>query len=82
MIELAHAEARVIIQGQKYRLRIDIGGTFSDLILLRTSTGKTWMIKILLTSKDPSIGFKTAIMKLFKMTNIAPIELSVITRYT
>jgi len=40
----------------RYRLSIDIGGTFTDLVLVNEVTGEVSVVKVLSTPKDPSIG--------------------------
>jgi N-methylhydantoinase A/oxoprolinase/acetone carboxylase beta subunit len=44
-----------------YRLGIDIGGTFTDLVLLDTDTGERRSGKVLTTPQDPAIGAITGI---------------------
>ena len=44
-----------------YRLGVDCGGTFTDLLLLHEETGETWRAKVPTTSKDQSIGVMTGI---------------------
>lgn len=39
-----------------YRLGVDVGGTFTNLLLLRGDTGETWRAKVPSTPKDQSIG--------------------------
>ena len=39
-----------------YRLGVDVGGTFTDLLLLEVNTGETWRTKVHTTPKDQSIG--------------------------
>lgn len=39
-----------------YRLGVDIGGTFTDLLLLQEETGETWRAKVPSTPDDPSVG--------------------------
>lgn len=39
-----------------YRLGVDVGGTFTDLLLLCEDTGETWRAKVPSTPKDLSIG--------------------------
>lgn len=38
-------------------LAVDIGGTFTDAVLLDESTGRTYTDKVLSTPDDPSVGF-------------------------
>lgn len=39
-----------------YRLGVDVGGTFTDLLLLREDTGETWRAKVPSTPEDQSVG--------------------------
>ena len=39
-----------------YKLGFDIGGTFTDFILLNENTGCIYSYKLLTTPKDPSIA--------------------------
>ncbi|MCC6173479.1 MAG: hypothetical protein IT481_15775, partial [Gammaproteobacteria bacterium] len=37
-----------------YRLGVDVGGTFTDLLLVNEKTGKTWSAKVPSTPADQS----------------------------
>ena len=66
-----------------YRLGVDVGGTFTDLLLLREDTGETWRAKIPSTPEDQSravINGKDEILK--DIPNGASIVLSVINHGT
>lgn len=39
-----------------YRLGVDVGGTFTDLLLLREDTGDTWRAKVPSTPEDQSLA--------------------------
>ena len=39
-----------------YRLGVDVGGTFTDLLLLREDTGETWRAKVPSTPEDQSLA--------------------------
>ena len=39
-----------------YRLGVDVGGTFTDLLLLREDTGQTWRAKVPSTPENQSVG--------------------------
>jgi N-methylhydantoinase A len=39
-----------------FRLGVDVGGTFTDLLLVDESSGRTYMAKVLSTPEDSSIG--------------------------
>ena len=43
--------------GDQYRLGVDVGGTFTDAILLNESTGEVRTGKVPSTPSDPSEGF-------------------------
>ncbi|KAJ6494693.1 5-oxoprolinase [Mycena vitilis] len=47
--------------GGKYRLGVDVGGTFTDVLLLLEDTGKTWQAKVASTPEDQSLGVRTGI---------------------
>jgi N-methylhydantoinase A len=48
----------------KYRLGSDIGGTFTDFVLLNDETGEVQIYKCLTTPKDPSEAVQTGIEEL------------------
>ncbi|MBT3233738.1 MAG: hydantoinase/oxoprolinase family protein [Calditrichaeota bacterium] len=52
----------------KYKLGIDVGGTFTDFILI-SQTGETSVHKTLSTPEDPSIGVLSGIHDLAKIIN-------------
>ena len=39
-----------------YRLGVDVGGTFTDLLLINEKTGTMWTAKVPSTPEDSSIG--------------------------
>ncbi len=43
-----------MIRPAPYRLGLDIGGTFTDLVLMHDPTGRLWGHKLLTTSADPA----------------------------
>ncbi|KAF8207605.1 5-oxoprolinase [Mycena galopus ATCC 62051] len=50
--------------GDNYRLgeiRVDVGGTFTDLLLLNVKTGEKWQAKVASTPADQSLGVRTGI---------------------
>ena len=48
----------------RYRLGVDIGGTFTDGVLIDTSSGDVTNSKVLSTPADPSLGFMNAVEQL------------------
>jgi N-methylhydantoinase A len=54
-----------------YRLGVDIGGTFTDLVLFDESSGEVFISKISSTPKNPAIGFIDGIKKINKQVPFA-----------
>ncbi len=48
----------------KYRIGVDIGGTFTDGTLIDTESGDVTTSKVLTTPEDPSLGFIAAVRRL------------------
>ncbi len=66
----------------KYRLSIDIGGTFTDLVLINEATGEVSITKVLSTPQDPSIGAFEGIRRILRENNVDPSQLSVVIHAT
>ena len=58
------------------RLGVDVGGTFTDLILLDESKGKVWSAKVPSTPADSSIGVLNGIEKICREAGIKPSEIA------
>jgi len=43
------------------RMGIDIGGTFTDLVLVNDASGELWITKVLTTYSDPAVGVSEAV---------------------
>jgi len=56
---------------ERYRLGIDIGGTFTDLVLFNESTGAAHVAKVPTTPKDLSLGFQNALKTIVQASGIA-----------
>ncbi len=54
----------------RYRLGIDVGGTFTDGILINEETGETRIAKVPSTPKDPSIGFLEVVERILREASI------------
>jgi N-methylhydantoinase A len=52
------------MSAKKFRIGVDIGGTFTDGTLIDTETGDITTSKVLTTPEDPSLGFISAIRRL------------------
>jgi len=55
-----------------YRLGVDVGGTFTDLLLIDESSGDTFSAKVPSTPADSSIGVLNGIAKICEQNGIAP----------
>jgi N-methylhydantoinase A len=53
-----------------YRLGVDVGGTFTDLLLVEESTGRTWSAKVASTPADQSIGVLHGIARVCERAGI------------
>ena len=55
-----------------YRLGVDVGGTFTDLLLVDESSGQTFMAKVPSTPEDSSIGVLNGISRICEQSDIDP----------
>ncbi len=55
-----------------YRLGVDVGGTFTDSILIDETTGEIRVGKVPTTPRDPSAGFLAATQRILREANVAP----------
>jgi N-methylhydantoinase A len=55
-----------------YRLGIDVGGTFTDLLLANEETGMIFPVKTPSTPADPSVGVLTGIEKICQLAGVQP----------
>ena len=55
-----------------YRLGVDVGGTFTDLLLINESTGETFSAKVPSTPADSSVGVLNGIAKICAQNGIDP----------
>ncbi|MBX5441783.1 MAG: hydantoinase/oxoprolinase family protein [Solirubrobacteraceae bacterium] len=61
-----------------YRLGIDVGGTFTDLLLHDSDTGRTWVAKTPSTPQDQSVGVLEGVRLIGQMAEIEPAQLDAI----
>ena len=59
-----------------WRVAVDIGGTFTDVVALREGSGTLHLAKVRSTSNDPSEGFITGVEHVMRLANIAPAEIA------
>ena len=55
-----------------YRPGIDVGGTFTDLLLVDEKTGRTWSVKLPSTPKDQSVGVLRGLTRICRQARIDP----------
>ena len=58
----------------RYRLGIDVGGTFTDGLLIDETTGETRIAKVPSTPADPSVGFVAAVERILRDAGIEPAD--------
>ncbi len=58
-----------------YRLGVDVGGTFTDLLLVNEKTGMTWSAKVPSTPKDQSVGVLNGLTRVCEKAGINPTQI-------
>ena len=58
--------------GNQFHLGIDVGGTFTDAVLIREATGRIETAKVPSTPADPSIGFMAAVERALAKGGVDP----------
>ena len=61
---------------EKFKLGVDIGGTFTDLVLINLDDETLFDEKVLTTPNDPSLGVISGIKNILEKNNISPKQLS------
>lgn len=56
------------------RIAGDVGGTFTDLVMVRGRASQVFMTKVRSTPADPSLGFAAGVEKLLAMAGYAPAD--------
>ena len=54
-----------------YRLGVDVGGTFTDVLLVEEASGATWRAKTASTPSDQAVGVRNGIAKVCDEAGIA-----------
>ncbi|WP_210321139.1 hydantoinase/oxoprolinase family protein [Aquibium microcysteis] len=62
--------------GGRLRLGVDVGGTFTDLLLLDEKNGRTFMAKVPSTPQDSSVGVLNGIEKICRIAGIDPHDIT------
>lgn len=53
-----------------FRLGIDVGGTFTDLVLLDDRTGRIAVAKTLTTPEDPAVGVRHGVIEILRRNDV------------
>ena len=61
-----------------YRLGVDVGGTFTDFLLLNEDTGETKTAKVPSTPEDSSIGVLNGVTKICDSSGIDPADIKLV----
>ncbi len=59
-----------------YRLGVDVGGTFTDVLLIETTSGETWRAKTASTPQDQSVGVLRGIEKVCEAAGVDTAEIA------
>ena len=70
MVRARRTEIRAVTE--PFRVGIDIGGTFTDLVLLDSSHGRLFNEKVLTTPDDPSVGALAGLEKILDRNGAEP----------
>ncbi|NIM45010.1 MAG: hydantoinase/oxoprolinase family protein [Nitrososphaeria archaeon] len=66
----------------RYRLGVDVGGTFTDSVLMNEETGEIKIAKVASTPRNPSIGFIDAVRQVLKTMEMSPQEVRLLVHAT
>lgn len=61
-----------------YRLGVDVGGTFTDLLLINEDNGETWTAKVPSTPEDSSIGVLNGVSRICDESGVNPAEIELV----
>ena len=61
-----------------YRLGVDVGGTFTDFLLLNEATGETRTAKVPSTPEDSSVGVLNGLSKICDSSGIDPADIKLV----
>jgi N-methylhydantoinase A len=54
------------------RIGIDVGGTFTDIVLHDDTSGEVWSTKVASTPKDPSVGALNGLQRILDLSKTTP----------
>src|SRR3712207_3551619 len=59
-------------------LGLDIGGTFTDVVMIDGASGAMWTAKTPSTPADPSVGFFTGVERILASAEAAPADIAAV----
>ena len=65
-----------------YRLGVDIGGTFTDAVMMDESSGELSLVKMASTPQDPSVGFLNVMARALREREVDPADIAYIVHGT
>ena len=57
-----------------YSVAVDVGGTFTDIVLCNLATNEQWVHKTPSTPEDPSTGFLTGLREVLDANSVCPAQ--------
>src|SRR3569833_133465 len=66
------SELNVNVGGGMRRVGIDVGGTFTDVVLVDSESGEVWSAKVPTTPKAPTQGALNGLRAILSRSNSAP----------
>jgi N-methylhydantoinase A len=62
----------------RLQLALDIGGTFTDVVMVDGASGALWTAKTPSTPRDPSDGFFDGVEKILRLAGTAPADVAAV----
>ena len=59
-----------------YAVAVDVGGTFTDIVLCDLESNEQWVYKTPSTPGDPSVGFMTGFAQILSTNGVSPAEVA------
>lgn len=72
------ATTRFVEKRVTYRLGVDVGGTFTDLLLIDEDNGATWTAKVPSTPEDSAIGVLNGVARICDESRVNPAEIKLV----
>ena len=61
-----------------YRLGVDVGGTFTDFLLINEADGSTYTAKVPSTPEDSSIGVLNGVARICEQSGVNPKDIKLV----